>query len=442
MHPYVYRELQIGALQAFRTVIPASADRIPVTWQTAPSMILHHLPLVFMAYLVRRPDTYIIRLLLLPTVLSAILRMTFSFHWTDPQLNVYNWGLSLLGLYEIGRALDFAFARHGRLKVGEKVPGEMYRRPTPPSHATNAGAHTNGDAHIEDKLEPKDHTSSLFPLWLEDAIEMLCAVRGIGWDFGHGVYVPKEWRSTERTKFLLQTLKSFAIHFFLLDFQESLLKLVPGVGSPFGGTIFLPLPLYQRYALSTAIHILTGSCILSGFIMVYDLLTLIDVGLLRHSPLSWPPIVENPWGTHSLHEFWAKRWHQILRQTFMVYGGIPGKWIAGNPGMVVGMFLASGMYHEYAIDTMGRGLDHRVTFFFCLQGVMMFLERFWRKFTGKRVEGWPGTIWVYFVIMVLGQPCVDAWHLRGLAGGMVIFPVISPTRLVIFPAVRHILNAL
>ena len=92
-----------------------------------------------------------------------------------------------------------------------------------------------------------------------------------------------------------------------------------------------------------------------------SLLTLSSYSLVRNSrflfilsPLSgafsskqdWPPIFDNPWASQSLHELWGKRWHQLLRRTFLVCGGYPGYWIAGNTGMILGSFFASGMFHQ------------------------------------------------------------------------------------------------
>lgn len=44
-----------------------------------------------MAYLVRRPNTYLIRLLVLPSLVVTTLRACFGYMWMDPRLNVYNW---------------------------------------------------------------------------------------------------------------------------------------------------------------------------------------------------------------------------------------------------------------------------------------------------------------------------------------------------------------
>ncbi|EPQ54466.1 hypothetical protein GLOTRDRAFT_61585 [Gloeophyllum trabeum ATCC 11539] len=426
----IYLELWSATYAAWRTVVPEPQNRTEVTWQTAPAMLMHFLPLLFQAYLVRRPDTYLIRLLLLPAVLSSLLHVGFGYMWTDPRLNVYNWALGLLAMFLIARALDFAFVKDGRKKLNEVEAG-VPRGSSPDSD--------DSDLDRSEKPAHRSPTMTFLPLWFRDALEILFTARGLGWDFGKPVYVPRDSRPQERGPFLRATLLSFLKHFCLLDFQESLIKCVPGLSSPYGGSIFLSnLPPLQRYAVSTFAHILTGNCFVSGFQMVYDLCTLIDVGLLGHSPSSWPPIMENPWATDSLHGFWARRWHQLFRQIFLVFGGYPGAWLAGNVGMVVGAFVASGLYHELAIYAMGRGLDHRVTIFFGLQGFMVILEKLWRMATGRRVGGWWGRLWCYFVIIVLGQPAVDAWHVRGLAGGMVIFPIISPTRRILFPAMRYL----
>lgn len=361
-------------------------------------------------------------------------------------------------LVSICKALDYTFAKEGRFKVGEKSPGDsqapaISKKTYDPLDPSKKLANGNGDVHRTGTARPG---SSFLPLWFEDAVELLFAFRGVGWDFGKYVHIPPETKPLERRAFLIATLNSFAYNYFALDLIESSLKLVPGVGTPTGGSIFFPsLPPLERYAFSTAIHIASGCALMTGFQMIYDLSTLIGVGLLGHDPTSWPPVIDNPWISTSLNEFWAKRWHQLLRQTFIVMGGIPGQMIAGRIGMVLGTFLASGLYHECASIAMGREWDSRVVVFFAMQGVFVMLERVWRQVFGKRVGGWPGRIWVYFVIMVLGQPMgklspsqpnflliwsfllVDAWHMRGLAGGLVIPPIISPTRKFFFPLISH-----
>ena len=86
----MYR-LSYGAQQAFRTIVPTEEHRIPLTLQNGIYPVLCYTPFIFLAYLARRPDTYFIRLLLLPTVITTILVSAYRFYWVPPELNVYNW---------------------------------------------------------------------------------------------------------------------------------------------------------------------------------------------------------------------------------------------------------------------------------------------------------------------------------------------------------------
>ncbi|KAG8681337.1 hypothetical protein FRC08_015703 [Ceratobasidium sp. 394] len=177
---------------------------------------------------------------------------------------------------------------------------------------------------------------------------------------------------------------------------------------------------------------------------------------LGQPPSAWPPVMEKPWITTSLHDFWGRRWHQLLRQTFLVGGGYPLSFIfersvgfffgkragriAGFAGLVLGAFAASGLFHMFAMYAMGRGIEWRVLGFFLAQAVALALERVWKATTGRRVDGWWGRIWAYAWVIIGGQWCVDAWHRRGLGGGMVIPPFLSPTRLIILPLILKMLK--
>jgi len=151
--------------------------------------------------------------------------------------------------------------------------------------------------------------------------------------------------------------------------------------------------------------------------------------------------LDNPWTSDSMHVFWSKRWHQLLRQTFFVLGGYPGKWVAGDIGMMFGTFIASGLYHECAMYSMGRGFDYSPCIFFGLQGPILILERMWKKFTGRRVGGLMGRLWVYTILFIGAQPMINSWHRRGLGGGMVIPPFLSPVRLLLIPYIQYLLHS-
>jgi hypothetical protein len=63
-----------------------------MTWKALPLLLYALLGLVFQAYLVRRPNTRFLRVLVLPTVILSALTFSFGYIWAEPMLNVYNWG--------------------------------------------------------------------------------------------------------------------------------------------------------------------------------------------------------------------------------------------------------------------------------------------------------------------------------------------------------------
>ncbi|KAH9837385.1 uncharacterized protein C8Q71DRAFT_599402 [Rhodofomes roseus] len=407
--------------------IPLPEERTPITWTTIPQVLVYWAPFYLMAYLARKADTYLLRLLLLPIVISTAAYCTYWFRVEDPTIATVQWGRSFVTLVVVAKAIDYAFVKNGRFKVGEKE--------LPPIGGTAKSQTTsvqgNGHAH------PPTQRDSVFPQWFRDASELIFTMRGIGWDFGKGLYVPKESRSLERGPFLRTTVFSLLWNYIIIDILNSLFKLVPRVGTYRGGSIFLqelsPVP---RYALSSAIHLASGFIIQYGMDICNDIATLFSVGVLGQSPEQWPPVQDRPWKATSLHEYWGKRWHQSLRQVFYVYGGCVGGWLAGSIGMVLGSFFASGMYHEVGMHMS----DHRVTLFFLLQGVGIILEGLWKKATGKPVGGVAGWIWTAFFVLVIGQISTDAWAIHGLIGGLIVPDPLSVTRRVLSPAAQSLLN--
>ncbi|GBE77539.1 hypothetical protein SCP_0104160 [Sparassis crispa] len=229
-------------------------------------------------------------------------------------------------------------------------------------------------------------------------------VRGGGWDFGRDIFVPPYTRPSQRNVFLRATALSVVRSFVLLDFYYSCIRLIPGAGTLTGGTIFPEhLSPLQRYAVSTGVHFAMGMLIMYGVGLVHDFNTMLAVGLLGHPPSAWPPVHDSPWKARSLHEFWAKRWHQGLRRVFVVTGGSVGTWIAGNAGMVIGTFLVSGLFHELSMYSFGRGLDHCTTLWFTLQGFGIVLEKVWKMLTSRKVGGVWGRLCTVLFVIVFGQ---------------------------------------
>ncbi|CAE7212177.1 unnamed protein product [Rhizoctonia solani] len=428
-----------GVVKAFRLLVPEPKDRIPLTWSNSPLVILPVVPLLVLSYLARRPRTQFLRLAVLPLAIWSTLSAAYTYEWMNPVYNVYNFASGLWGIFALLKTVELAFVARGRLKVDELEPG-VVRSPSSNGHADGA---------------PPEHLKHgfLFTCYsgFLDACELLSSMRGIGWDYGTGndIYVPPEHRPLERTAFLKSTLWSTLGYYLLLDLIDTSFKLVPGISSPTGGSIFIPtLSPIPRLLVSTTLHFATGVAFIAGFNMVYGLMTLILVSM-GQPPCAWPPVMDRPFATTSLHDFWGKRWHQLLRQTFFIGGGYPlsflgetifgmllGKRVARAARLwclLLGTFTASGLFHMFAMYAMGQGIEWKVVGFFSAQAVALLLERAWRAATGRRVDGWWGRAWSYLWVIGGGQWCVDAWHRRGLGGGMVIPPFLSVTRLLFLP---------
>lgn len=366
----------------------------------------------------------------------------------------------------VAKVLQFGLSPRGVLKEGELYPGVLSKK----SHQANGNGSTtstangngstphigngNGVAHVttNGSVIVKPSKSSFLPKWCLDVLDVCFSMRGYGWKFGHGVHRPKDPRPMERGAFLRATFYALIKAGLFVDLTESALKLFPGIRDEQGGSFFFAeLPFFRRYLVSTVLNIMTGQALCLGIEGFYEMFTIVAVGLFDSDPNEWPPVMDSPFLSESLHGIWARNWHQLLRQTFIVMGGIPGGYIGGNVGMVLGTFLASGLYHEIAIQAMGRGWDWMPVLFFAIQGPLLILERLWRSVTGRRVGGWIGRLWVYLVLLggaqimssfsylqrsrscLLMTVVANSWLERGLGGGMMIPPAISPTRQILFP---------
>ncbi|KAG8680924.1 hypothetical protein FRC09_017872, partial [Ceratobasidium sp. 395] len=125
----------------------------------------------------------------------------------------------------------------------------------------------------------------------------------------------------------------------------------------------------------------------------------------------WPPLFDDPPNATSLRDFWSNRWHSVFRRNFWSAGGKPGmvvgKYVgeaadevvqslsvrnthsndekarnggqittqAPRIGSVLGVFLMSGLLHDFGMWGMGQGMDfRRVTGYFLIQGAGLIIE--------------------------------------------------------------------
>lgn len=293
------------------------------------------------------------------------------------------------------------------------------------------------------RVSPPENPRNLFL----DAFNLMFNMRGLGWDWSHGVYVPPETRpTTSRWTFTLTTLL-YALHDLLIcDTLHTLVQLASPhtFGSTTGGSILDPaLPPLLRYTRSSILTVLSGAVIYHALSMMYHFATVLALclpGLRQHQhPADWPPLSAAPWRATSLADFWARRWHQTFRRAFVQVAGRPLRAVLGRFGAVLGVFALSGVLHDWCIWGMGRGTDFaRLGGFFVLNGVGVALEAAWERVSGRKVGGWPGWAWTMFWMTCTAHLLVDAWLERGLAGGQLVHPKMRPGKLLIEALVHRL----
>ncbi len=266
-----------------------------------------------------------------------------------------------------------------------------------------------------------------------DAADLTCNMRGINWTWSKGLYIPPETRPMNSTSSFLRAtiLRGFRDLVVFDTCHCAVQSISPHTfGSTSGGSIFNPdLPFILRYLNSSVITILSGTVIYFSLSMMYHLATLIAFALpgLYQQPSDWPPLSQAPWLSTSLAEFWSKRWHQSFRRSFVQLGGKPLRFLFGRIGGIIGVFLLSGILHDWCIWGMGRGTDFpEIGGFFLLNGVGVILEQVWEQATRRKVEGWLGWLWTMCWMTSTGNLLVDALLRRGLAGGVLVPATMRP----------------
>ncbi|KAF9511020.1 hypothetical protein BS47DRAFT_1364097 [Hydnum rufescens UP504] len=324
--------------------VPRPEDKVRMTSGRSPYIIATFLTLVTLAALARQPGTRFLRLAILPSAVILTLRLTYGFVWWDIPLNGISFVAGAYSILMIMKALQLGLSPNGILKLGEKVPGEITLPASdlvvhdPPKRAVRAPG----------SLTLVEHFLS--------GLEVLTCARGIGWEFGSGtkIQIPPETRDVSDTSKFLR------------------------IGTPDGGSIFVfGQNTMERYLISALLHLITSL----SLIYTPNIMATCDQ---HHRPHQ-----------HIHAFFWARDWHQLFRQTFLILGGYPFQAIFGPSGLLWGAFLASGVLHVWALVTK------------------------------RRVGGFFGWIWVWLWLQVFGQ---------FLSGGFVP-PAFSPTRNFLLPKV-------
>ncbi|KAJ2913629.1 hypothetical protein MD484_g6773, partial [Candolleomyces efflorescens] len=372
-------------------LIPSPDTRIPPTRDALTHLLLPTCLCYYAtAVLVQLPRTLYARLALLPVSLWYVFRTGTTLdlvgEYRDDRLLFINQGLTL-GMFTIAiRCTNWTF------------------RTRPLYRTTRAG--------------PPQRWVHL----LQDALDLLGNLRGIGWTWSKGLYLPPETRPTHsRTLFILYTAAYYLCTTLLFDLCHfSVQGFSPETfGTGVGGTIFdMGVPWVWRYVRSTGITLLSGLTVCYNIQSLYYLSTLLSMLLLplgHSSPEAWPPISSfTPWTAHSLHSFWSRTWHQLFRDLFISVGYTPSYHLfrQSRTAGIFGAFGVSTMLHVAGLWGMGRGpeVQPTTTFFMC-NALGIVLEQQWTKVTGRKV-------------------LVDAWARTGMIGTMFFRAERRPVNLV------------
>ena len=252
-----------------------------------------------------------------------------------------------------------------------------------------------------------------------DALELCFNLRGCGWDWSNGLKIPPETRPTSSTAaFILPTFISLILNILIFDVVHYFIQWHAPltIGSPKGGTIFdHAIPFVQRYLRSSVITVCTGLAVYCVIQIAYDACTLLGILVFRQHTSHWPPIFRDPWFSPSLSELWAERWHQFFRHNFISLGGKPMTMLMGRAGGILGIFFVSGLLHYIGLWGMGNGSDFpRMVGFFMMMGVGIIMEHTWKAFTGQKVRGFLGCVWVWIWVLGWAHMLVEAWAVRGV----------------------------
>ncbi|KAF8126059.1 hypothetical protein EV363DRAFT_1174827 [Boletus edulis] len=297
-------------------------------------------------------------------------------------------------------------------------------------------------------LEKEPLSRALYPAkgprsTLMDALDLATTLRGHGWDWSRGVYIPRETRPTNRRGFTFHVILSGAIHALSCGVLYSAIRsfsLTTGLGTPSGGSIFdETLPFYVRYLRGSIISTIVVWADCAAIQTCYDLCTIIGVLIFRQDPAQWPPAFDAPWSATSLSDFWGRRWHQFFRRMFLIHGGYPLSFVLGKAGLVIGSFLSSGVLHHIVMLSLNdRSELWRAVVGFGMMAPVILAEQALRHWTGRKVDGTVGWVWTMAWLYVCGNPIVDAFARGGVFGHMSFVDRVVPGRAVIHGLVTDV----
>ncbi|KAF9220116.1 hypothetical protein BS17DRAFT_787911 [Gyrodon lividus] len=358
----------------------------------------------------------------LPPVLSYFVVAVLAVTPQTQSLRIALWPLIALLALRAALSLDLSFDVPQRKFLNIDLVLSMF------SIATRTFEWTLAKEPLKRHIRPAGAT----PSTIMDALDLAVNLRGYGWDWSKGLYLPRETRPASRARFVGYAILSAGFHAFICGvLHRSVQSFSPDAfGAIDGGTIFdETLPPLTRYFRSSVISTLCAFAIYCVLQMGYDLCIIPAVLILRQDPAQWPPAFQDPWFATSVSDFWARRWHQWFRRTFIFLGGYPLSLVFGRVGSVFGAFFASAVFHHIALITVNGHMElWRMLLSFGMMALGVVGERAFLQWTGRKVGGLAGWAWTMAWLILWGNLMVDGWARAGMFGCSSFVDSATPVR--------------
>ncbi|GAB1522398.1 hypothetical protein RhiTH_005514 [Rhizoctonia solani] len=469
-------------------MIPDAASRQEI--RLAP-ILATELSTLAAVYATVNPRLFSLRIWLVSIALASTWNLCTNYALTDPWMNTFNFGICVAGFTTFMKLVEITVLHK------------------PPKY--NGGV-------------PCSEPSFLCARCLKNSISYMLDIKCMYWENDSLCPVPSDDRGdASHLQFYTHTFLLFIKHLLICDTLHTIIESIGTLGTPQGDTIFRRtfaitknLKLSVPHPAISAVYIafMVGVFIWHFMSTVHCLCTLFTAPLAclppSISPYSrpaavlkkeWPPLFDNPLAATSVRDFWSRRWHACFRRNFFITGAKPGaivgesigslagsmadtivpsglesgksnvrfkhsaKVLGKRVGGVMGVFLMSGLLHDFGMWGMGQGMDfRRVTGYFLVQGVGLIAENAlglgipekqnnkqdarsingsarntdgksmvarsgqYQQTTSTTFRYWLVKLWVVSWVVVPATMMVEAWLQRGL-GGVVLWPhSLSPAR--------------
>jgi alginate O-acetyltransferase complex protein AlgI len=154
--------------------------------------------------------------------------------------------------------------------------------------------------------------------------------------------------------------------------------------------------------------------LLRGWVGMLGLILLLHFGSFQLLAYFWQsagvaatPIMNAPLRSHSLSEFWGKRWNLGFRQLShdLIFRPLHGVLGVGGAGFLV--FVVSGLLHDLVISVPARGGYGLPTIYFVVQGAGVAVER---SHAGRRIGLGRGVSGWIFMAVITATPVFWLFH--------------------------------